>query len=200
MKKKLCLMLAVMLLLLSACGGKKAPETMAQEPSTAATESTPVETTAEPTQPETTAPAPAPVNEPEAEGVPIDFRMIYRGFTAVSLDDTENYERFCGYGTKMIASEEEWNSFMAAYCPGIPYYETWDFSQDVLVTSVSHGAKPGYNQADVITSVKWNGSYVVTEYSNDPANFVYALNSMSDEVMMNFYIEVIAVSRKDVGM
>ena len=60
--------------------------------------------------------------------------------------------------------------------------------------------KPGYNQADVITSVKWNGSYVVTEYSNDPANFVYALNPMSDEVMMNFYIEVIAVSRKDVGM
>ena len=49
-------MLAVMLLLLSACGGKKAPETTAQEPSTAATESTPVETAAEPTQPETTVP------------------------------------------------------------------------------------------------------------------------------------------------
>jgi hypothetical protein len=56
MKKKLCLMLAVMLLLLSACGGKKAPETTAQEPSTAATESTPVETAAEPTQLETTVP------------------------------------------------------------------------------------------------------------------------------------------------
>jgi len=56
MKKKICLMLAVMLLLLSACGGKKAPETTAQKPSTAATESTPVETTAEPTQPETAAP------------------------------------------------------------------------------------------------------------------------------------------------
>ena len=192
-------MLAVMLLLLSACGRTTAPEpTMAQY--FAPTKRIPVETTAEPTQPKTAVPDQTPVNEPEAEGVPIDFRMIYRGFTAVSLDDTENYERFCAYGTKMIASEEEWSSFMAAYCPGIPYYETWDFSQDVLVTSVSHGAKPGYNQADVITSVKWNGSYVVMEYSNDPANFVYALNPMSDEVMMNFYIEVIAVSRKDVGM
>ena len=56
MKKKICLMLAVMLLLLSACGGQKTPETTAQEPSTAATESTPVETAAEPTQPETTVP------------------------------------------------------------------------------------------------------------------------------------------------
>ena len=188
-------MLAVMLLLLSACGGQKTPEiTTAPEETVLQTEdSVSVEALAAPEDP-------VPVNAPEAEGVPIDFRMIYRGFTAVSLDDTENYERFCGYGTKMIASEEEWSAFMAAYCPGIPYYEPWDFSQDVLVTSVSHGAKPGYNQADVITSVKWNGSYVVTEYSNDPANFVYALNPMSDEVMMNFYIEVIAVSRKDVGM
>ena len=195
MKKKICLMLAVMLLLLSACGGQKTPEiTTAPEETVLQTEdSVSVEALAAPEDP-------VPVNAPETEGVPIDFRMIYRGFTAVSPDDTENYERFCGYGTKMIASEEEWSAFMAAYCPGIPYYETWDFSQDVLVTSVSHGAKPGYNQADVITSVKWNGSYVVTEYSNDPANFVYALNPMSDEVMMNFYIEVIAVSRKDVGM
>ncbi|HBK26185.1 MAG TPA: hypothetical protein DDY90_05585, partial [Clostridiales bacterium] len=56
MKKKICLMLAVMLLLLSACGGQKAPETTAQEPSAAAPETTLAETTAEPTQPETTAP------------------------------------------------------------------------------------------------------------------------------------------------
>ena len=55
MKKKLCLMLAVMLLL-SACGGQKTPETTAQESSTAATESTPVETAAEPTQTETAVP------------------------------------------------------------------------------------------------------------------------------------------------
>ena len=138
MKKKICLMLAVMLLLLSACGGQKTPETTAPEETVLQTEdSVSIEALAAPEDP-------VPVNEPEAEGVPIDFRMIYRGFTAVSLDDTENYERFCGYGTKMIASEEEWSSFMAAYCPGIPYYETWDFSQDVLVTSVSHGAKPAF--------------------------------------------------------
>ena len=104
-------MLVVMLLLLSACGGQKTPETTAaQEETVLHTEdSVSVEALAAPEDP-------APVNAPEAEGVPIDFRMIYRGFTAVSLDDTETYERFCGYGTKMIASEEGWSAFMAAYC------------------------------------------------------------------------------------
>ena len=91
MKKKICLMLVVMLLLLSACGGQKTPETTAaQEETVLHTEdSVSVEALAAPEDP-------APVNAPEAEGVPIDFRMIYRGFTAVSLDDTETYERFCG--------------------------------------------------------------------------------------------------------
>ena len=55
MKKKLCLMLAVMLLLLSACSRTTAPKpTMAQY--FAPSKRIPVETTAEPTQPETAAP------------------------------------------------------------------------------------------------------------------------------------------------
>ena len=54
MKKKLCLMLAVMLLL-SACSRTTAPKpTMAQY--FAPSKRIPVETTAEPTQPETAAP------------------------------------------------------------------------------------------------------------------------------------------------
>lgn len=55
MKKKICLMLAVMLLLLSACSRTTAPKpTMAQY--FAPSKRIPVETTAEPTQPETAAP------------------------------------------------------------------------------------------------------------------------------------------------
>lgn len=55
MKKKLCLMLAVMLLLLSACSRTTAPKpTMAQY--FAPSKRIPVETTAEPTQPETAVP------------------------------------------------------------------------------------------------------------------------------------------------
>ena len=62
MRKKLCLILAVMLLLLSACGGKKAPETMAPEETVLQTEdSVSVEALAAPEDP-------VPVNAPETEG------------------------------------------------------------------------------------------------------------------------------------
>ncbi len=64
MKKKICLMLAVMLLLLSACSRTTAPKpTMAQY--FAPSKRIPVETTAEPTQPETAAPDQTAVDSPE---------------------------------------------------------------------------------------------------------------------------------------
>ena len=64
MRKKLCLMLAVMLLLLSACSRTTAPKpTMAQY--FAPSKRIPVETTAEPTQPETAAPDQTAVDSPE---------------------------------------------------------------------------------------------------------------------------------------
>ena len=57
MKKKLCLMLAVILLLLSACGGKKGTEkAIARNPDGVSSEHVPAGTTAEPTQTETAVP------------------------------------------------------------------------------------------------------------------------------------------------
>ncbi len=58
MKKKICLMLAVMLLLLSACGGKKGTEkAIARNLDRVSSEYVPAEATEDPTQPETTVPA-----------------------------------------------------------------------------------------------------------------------------------------------
>lgn len=57
--------------------------------------------------------------EPEASGE-VDFRYIYKGFTAVPLNDGEMIEKFMGFGTQIIATEKEWDTFMASYCPGIP--------------------------------------------------------------------------------
>lgn len=129
--------------------------------------------------------------EPETSGE-IDFRYIYRGFTAVPLNDSEMLERFMEFGEQTIATEEEWSAFMASYCPGIPYDEPWDFSEDYLLAYITEGASPAYTNSNTITSLVWEDGRFKPEYENDPANFVYALNS---EEYTHFYVEVIALSR-----
>ena len=45
----------------------------------------------------------------------IDFRHIYRGFSAVPWDDTAKREAFAAFGTKIIVTEDDWSAFMASY-------------------------------------------------------------------------------------
>lgn len=106
--------------------------------------------------------------EPEASGE-VDFRYIYRGFTAVSLNDREMFEKFMGFGTQIIATEEEWDAFMASYCPG---YEPWDFSEDYLLASIVLGAKPTYASSNTTTRLFWKNGRLVPEFENNPANYV----------------------------
>lgn len=123
-----------------------------------------------------------------------NFRTIYRGFTTAHLGDRETIENFSTFGTKIISAEEDWNAFMASFCPGIPYYESWDFSQECLVASIIQGSRPTYSCANAITSLAYGEGYFIFEYNNDPANCIYALN---DDKTTHFYVEVIAVSRKN---
>lgn len=124
----------------------------------------------------------------------IDFWHIYRGFSAVPWDDTAKREAFAAFGTKIIVTEDDWSAFMASYCPGIPYYESWDFSGECLIASIVQSARPAYAIADTITGVTWGEGYFVFAYENDPANYIYALH---DDVSTHFYVEVIAISRED---
>lgn len=124
----------------------------------------------------------------------IDFRYIYRGFSPVHLDNGKQLEDYMGFGTKVILNENDWNVFMASYCPGIPYYEIWDFSQEYLIASIVPGARPAYANSNTITKLSWEHGYFMFEYENDPNHYLYALNS--DEVI-HFYVEVIASSKED---
>lgn len=124
-----------------------------------------------------------------------NFRTIYKGFTAVPLDDSENRENFSTFGTEIISTEEDWNAFMAAFCPGIPYDESWDFSKECLVASIVQGSRPAYACANAIKSVACGDGYFIFEYDDNPADCIYALN---DGNTTHFYVEVIAVSRKDI--
>lgn len=124
----------------------------------------------------------------------IDFRYIYRGFSPVPLDSGKQMEDYMGFGTKVILNENDWNAFMASYCSGIPYYDTWDFSQEYLIASIVSGAKPTYTNSNTITKLSWENGYFALAYENNPEHYLYALNS--DEVM-HFYVEIIAISKED---
>lgn len=126
-------------------------------------------------------------------GREVAFRYIYRGFTAVPLNDHEVLERFVDFNQQIIITEEEWSAFMDSYCPGIPYNEPWDFSKDYLIAYITQAASPAYTKADCITSLVLENGGFTPKYEDDPPNYVYALNS---EEYTHFYVEVIAVSKE----
>lgn len=129
--------------------------------------------------------------DPEWSGE-VDFRFIYRGFTAVPLHDGEMFEKFMGFGTQIIATEEEWDAFMASYCPGIPYYEPWDFSEDYLCASIVPGASPTYAGSNTTTRLFWENGRFLPEFENNPENYVYAMNTAE---YTHFFVEVMTVSK-----
>lgn len=133
-------------------------------------------------------------NQSSENAAHIDFRYIFRGFSPVSLDDGNQMEDYMSFGTKVIVSENDWNTFLASYCPGIPYYDAWDFSQECLIASIVSGARPAYANSNTITKLSWENGYFAFEYENDPAHYLYALNSND---VTHFYVEVIAISKEN---
>lgn len=123
----------------------------------------------------------------------INFNYFYRGFTAVPLNDNMMLERFMEFNEQIITTEEEWSAFMESYCSGIPYDEPWDFSADYLIAYITEAESQAYTRADSITSLVWENGDFSPKYENDPADYVYALNS---EEYTHFYVEVIAVSKE----
>ena len=161
--RKLCLFV-LLALFLTACGKADPAVTNSNAPLEAEiSESTGAQLPADPAV-------------PQNQGDSIDFRYLYRGFSTISLDDMAAFEAFSGFGTKLILNEEDWSTFMDSYCPGIPYYDTCDFSKECLIASVIQGARPTYANSNTITRLSWGEDHFVFEYDNNPANYIYALN------------------------
>lgn len=132
-------------------------------------------------------------NEP-TNAACVDFRYIYRGFTLVSLDDRSTFEDFSEFGSKIILNENDWDNFMASYCPGIMYFESWDFSRDYLIASICMGAKPMCAISNEIASIMQENGLLKITYDDDPTNYIYALNT---DAYTHFYMDVIAISREN---
>ena len=133
-------------------------------------------------------------NETEHEPIRGEFKTVYRGFEMVSLDDRENFERFSGFGTKVIATEEDWNGFTDIFCPGVPTDEPVDFTGHSLIVSVMMGARPTYAVANKIVGI--DTEYGCPVFEDSATNCVHALNT---ENHTHFYIAVIALPREQIA-
>lgn len=126
-------------------------------------------------------------------GSEIGFRYLYRGFTPVRLDDRERFDAFAEIGTRVILDEAAWSSYMGRFCPGIPYYEDFDFSADCLLASVRLGSRPAWVQSSRLISLKNQDGRFAFEYDDTPDGCL-ALNT--DEIT-HFYVEVLIIRKAD---
>lgn len=139
------------------------------------------------------APTEAVANETvtETEGIP--FRYLHRGFTAIQLSDREAFEEFCAIGTKIILNEKDWSAYMGKFCPGIPYFDSFDFSGEFLLASVKCGARPAYIQAGTLTRLTVEEGHFVFVYDDHPTECL-ALNTNDTA---HFYVEVLILNREN---
>lgn len=127
-----------------------------------------------------------------AVGRDIPFRYLHRGFTAIQQNDWASFEAFSAVGTKVIFSDEDWHDYMDRFCPGIPYFDSVDFSKECLLAAVSFGARPAYNQAKTLTRLSVADGNFVFEYEEDPTACL-ALNSSGTT---QFYVQVLIIPRE----
>ena len=132
-----------------------------------------------------------------AEAIEIPFRYLYRGFTPVSLADTGKRAAFSTVssgGAWLIKEEETLFTFCNNFCPGVPFYEEYDFSRDYMLAHVCFGAKPSYNVAQNVDVVTLENDYLDMQFSNDYTSYIYALN----KDVANYYVTIVIVSLEDI--
>ena len=125
----------------------------------------------------------------------VKFKYLYRGFTAVGLEDTETLAAFDEVsGDRVILTEAAWQDYMEKYCPGIHYYEDVDFKSECLIVGMSMGSKSTFATGLEVRAVTVGTDTMPIRYNDDPSTFVYALNTAD---VAHFYVCVLVISRGD---
>ena len=125
----------------------------------------------------------------------ISFEYLYRGFTAVLLEDKKARASFDEVaGDRVILTEDDWQNYMANYCPGIPYYRDVDFTSECLIAITSTLAKPTYASFSPIRSISADNDTLYIEYNDDPSAYIYALNT---DAVTHFCISIVIVNKND---
>lgn len=121
-----------------------------------------------------------------------NFETLYRGFTPVSLEDRDTFDKFMQFGTQIIGTAEDFAAFLDFYCPGNPGDMSLDFSEECVIATIMLGAKPSYAMTHKSLGIDPETGYLNIEM--DYLDPVYALNSGE---YGHYFVELIKVNRSE---
>ena len=128
----------------------------------------------------------------EPQSIGSNFETLYRGFTLVSLEDRDTFDKFMQFGTQIIGTAEDFAAFSDFYCPGNPCDMSLDFSEECVIATIMLGAKPGYAMTHKSLGIDPETGYLNIEL--DYIDPVYALNSGE---YGHYFVELIKVNRSE---
>lgn len=138
------------------------------------------------------------VDPSKVQETSIDFRLLYRGFTAINIDDSDAYSRFNSIGTCIIDDESAWQDFMDNFCPGIWYFEEFSFDSDILLASIGTLARPSMSVLFPVETVILNENGCLEfQNSTDLNKRIYALNTANTT---HFDITIAIISREELSI
>lgn len=128
----------------------------------------------------------------EPQSIGGNFETLYRGFTLVSLEDRDTFDKFMQFGTQIVGTAEDFAAFLDFYCPGNPCDMSLDFSEECVIATIMLGAKPGYAMTHKSLGIDPETGYLNIEV--DQLDPVYALNSGE---YGHYFVELIKVNRSE---
>ena len=128
----------------------------------------------------------------EPQSIGNNFETLYRGFTLVSLEDRDTFDKFMQFGTQIIGTAEDFAAFLDFYCPGNPCDMSLDFSEECVIATIMLGAKPGYAMTHKSLGIDPETGYLNIEL--DYIDPVYALNSGE---YGHYFVELIKENRSE---
>ena len=124
----------------------------------------------------------------------IAFEYFYRGFTPIT-EDTDVYAFNSVLGTKVILTEEDWQSFTQKFCPTAGTLSSPDFTKECLVTiSSMYGSRASENASIDIESIVVNDGDLLVASGGDISKSIYAINISG---VGHWFVNVVKINKND---
>jgi hypothetical protein len=146
----------------------------------------------------TNAPTTSTVTNSNTTTSGINFTYFYRGFISADANGKSFVNKEVKIPDSMISviiTEDDWQSYMSKYCPGIPYFISVDFSKESLISYIYSSAKPFWNSSIDINSISVKNNKADIEGGMNSSTAVFAMNN--DGGVNNFGLVIVKINKND---